>query len=147
MFKWFVVPPLGGSVRRHGIGLWLALPPKGGTTNSPLSLFHGVAMRLEGPKDDLAQLPGGFLDRQVPCAREFVASGVRPDAAPQGNRFFDRPEGARAVDQIHRQAQAAEPCDAFKLAQKLQVMVSHIVSDRDKRLGQVRVRRAMLAER
>src|SRR5262245_61175429 len=129
MFMWFVVPPLGG------------------TTNSPLSLFHGVVMRLEGPKDDFAQLPGGFLDRQVPCAREFVASGVRPDAAPQGNRFFDRPEGARAVDQIHRQAQAAEQSDAVKPAQNLQVTVSHIVPDRDKRLGQVRVSRAMLAER
>src|SRR5262249_19031974 len=29
----FVVPPLGGSVWRHGIGLLLRLPPKGGTTN------------------------------------------------------------------------------------------------------------------
>src|SRR5215510_7694336 len=123
--------------------LRLAPPPKGGTTNRQLSSFHGAAMRPEGPKDNFAQLPGGFLDRQVSRAREFVASGVRPDAAPQGDRFFDRPEGARAVDQIHRQAQAAEPGDAVKLAQKLQVTVSHILPDRDKRLGQVRVRRAM----
>src|SRR5262245_37140293 len=117
------------------------------TNHCPLSSFQGVAMRLEVPKDDFAQQPGGFLDRQMPCAREFVASGVRPDAAPQGNRFFDRPEGARAVDQIHWQAQVAEPGDAVKLAQNLQVTVSHIVPDGDKRLGQVRVSRAMLAER
>src|SRR5262245_48177715 len=39
----FVVPPLGGSLRRHGIGLHPTLPPKSGTTNfhprSTVSLF------------------------------------------------------------------------------------------------------------
>jgi hypothetical protein len=29
----FVVPPLGGSVWRHGMDLRLEIPPKGGTTN------------------------------------------------------------------------------------------------------------------
>src|SRR5262245_27503935 len=29
----FVVPPLGGSVRRNGMDLRQTLPPKGGTTN------------------------------------------------------------------------------------------------------------------
>jgi len=29
----FVVPPLGGSVWRHGMDLRPTLPPKGGTTN------------------------------------------------------------------------------------------------------------------
>src|SRR5215470_995392 len=111
------------------MGLRLAPPPKGGTTNRQLSSFHGAATRPEGAKDDFTQLPGGFLDRQVPCAREFVASGVRPDAAPQGDRFFDRAEGARAVDQINRQAQAAEPGDVVKLAQKRQVAVSHVMTD------------------
>src|SRR5262247_2241981 len=30
----YVVPPLGGSVWRHGLNVGMALPPKGGTTNS-----------------------------------------------------------------------------------------------------------------
>src|SRR5215510_840442 len=44
----FVVPPLGGSVWRHGIGLRPTIPPKGGTTNCAFSLFLGVATRHEG---------------------------------------------------------------------------------------------------
>jgi hypothetical protein len=36
----FVVPPLGGIVWRHGMGLHPKLPPKGGTTNG---FFAGVS--------------------------------------------------------------------------------------------------------
>src|SRR5215813_5098395 len=47
----FVVPPLGGSVWRHGMGLHSTLPPKGGTTNYAFHSFRASQRVMKAPRE------------------------------------------------------------------------------------------------
>src|SRR5262245_57761961 len=45
----FVVPPLGGIVWRHGMGLHSTIPPKGGTTNCAFHCFRASQRVMKAP--------------------------------------------------------------------------------------------------
>jgi len=47
----FVVPPLGGSVRRKFIPRYPALPPKGGTTNCAFHCFRASQRHIDTPQN------------------------------------------------------------------------------------------------
>src|SRR5262245_1199186 len=72
----FVVPPLGGIVWRHGMGLHPKLPPKGGTTNG---FFVGV--NHEAPQKfsevKIEDHPNGGVAR-LGCSIDGALSRARP---------------------------------------------------------------------
>src|SRR5262245_54554085 len=49
----FVVPPLGGSVWRHGMDLHPAVPPKGGTTNRAFHRFRASQRDMLNSSEDV----------------------------------------------------------------------------------------------
>src|SRR5262245_52382018 len=69
----FVVPPLGGSVWRHGMGLYPRLPPKGGTTNcGSIAKAKGREIRGERRLSWLARM------RLLPFFKNFFDFGAGP---------------------------------------------------------------------
>src|SRR5262247_140335 len=60
----FVVPPLGGSFRRHGMDLRPRLPPKGGTTNCAFHSFRASQRHMKAPQKTVGQTT---WERRHPC--------------------------------------------------------------------------------
>src|SRR5262249_28703787 len=71
----FVVPPLGGSLWRHGMDLHPTLPPKGGTTNCAFHCFGAsqrdmndslkMSIAIVIPTENLAQGVGAALSNAI----------------------------------------------------------------------------------
>src|SRR5262245_3442637 len=90
----FVVPPLGGSVWRHGMDLHPALPPKGWTTSCAFHCFSRAAHCD----------PNDSLDDQ--CGKQILPRGSGD--MRRTTRGLDRPSGQSPSVVLARQLDAGD---------------------------------------